>query len=85
MPLHRNVGAGPARPAVVAEDALSFVKKIRNRAQVSRGRAKQKVGRATNNRRLQADGMADRIGGSTKQLGEKLKDAGRDAKGRFKR
>ncbi len=59
--------------------------KIRNRAQVSRGRAKQKVGRATNNRRLQAEGLADRIGGRTRQLGEKVKDAGQDLRGARKR
>ena len=59
--------------------------KIRNRAQVSRGRAKQKVGRATNNRRLQAEGLADRIGGRTRQLGEKVKDAGKDLRGTRKR
>ena len=64
---------------------MSFVNKIRNRAQVSRGRAKQKVGRATNNRRLRAEGLADRIGGGTRQLGEKVKDAGKDFRGTFKR
>ena len=64
---------------------MSFKNKIRNRAQVTRGRAKQKVGRATNNRRLQAEGLADRIGGSTRQLGEKVKDTGKDLKGTFKR
>ena len=63
---------------------MSFVNKIRNRAQVSRGRAKQKVGRATNNRLLQAEGLADRIGGGTRQLGEKVKDA-EDFRGTFKR
>ena len=64
---------------------MSLVNKIRNRAQVSRGRAKQKAGRATNNRRLQAEGLADRIGGGTRQLGEKVKDAGKDFRGTFKR
>ena len=59
--------------------------KIRNRAQVTRGRAKQKVGRATNNRRLRAEGLADRIGGNTRQLGERVKDTGKDLKGTFKR
>ena len=64
---------------------MSFINKIRNRAQVSRGRAKQKVGRATNNRRLQAEGLADRIGGGTRQLGEKVKDAGKDVRGTLRR
>jgi uncharacterized protein YjbJ (UPF0337 family) len=84
--LRRSAGARCRfRPAVSAEDALSFLNKIRNKSQVIRGRGKQKVGRATNNRRLQAEGLADRIGGSTRQLGEKLKDAGKDAKRRLKR
>jgi uncharacterized protein YjbJ (UPF0337 family) len=65
-------------PAVSAEGAVSFFNKIGNRFRITRGRAKQKVGRATNNRRLQAEGMADRIGGHARQFGEELKDAGKD-------
>lgn len=64
---------------------MSFFNKIRNRAQVSRGRAKQKVGRATNNRRLQAEGLADRIGGNARQFGEEVKDKGKDVKRTFRR
>jgi uncharacterized protein YjbJ (UPF0337 family) len=57
---------------------MSFFNKIRNRSRITRGCAKQKVGRATNNRRLQADGLADRIGGHARQFGEELTDAGKD-------
>jgi uncharacterized protein YjbJ (UPF0337 family) len=57
---------------------VSFFNKIRNRSRIARGRAKQKVGRATNNRRLQADGLGDRIRGNARQFGEELKDAGKD-------
>ena len=60
------------------EDAMSFQKKIRNKFQITRGRAKQKLGRATGNRRMQTAGLADRIGGNVKQAGEQVKDAGRD-------
>jgi uncharacterized protein YjbJ (UPF0337 family) len=56
----------------------SFFDKIRNRSRIVRGRAKQKAGRATSNRRLQADGLADRIAGNARQFGEELKDAGKD-------
>ncbi len=69
-------------PAVSAEGTLSFLNKIKNRSQVARGRAKQKVGRATKNRRLQADGLADRVGGNAKQFGQDLKD---DVRRTFKR
>ena len=43
---------------------MTFQKKIRNKFQITRGRAKQKLGRATGNRRLRAEGVADRIGGN---------------------
>jgi uncharacterized protein YjbJ (UPF0337 family) len=75
----------PFGPAVWAEDELSFLDKIRNRSRISRGRAKQKIGRATNNRRLQADGLADRISGGARQLGEELKNAGKDVRRAFRR
>jgi uncharacterized protein YjbJ (UPF0337 family) len=75
----------PFGPAALAEDELSFLDKIRNRSRLSRGRAKQKIGRATNNPRLQAEGLADRVSGGARQLGEELKDAGKDITGSFRR
>jgi uncharacterized protein YjbJ (UPF0337 family) len=59
---------------------LSFFNRIRNRSRISQGRAKQRFGRATSNRRLQAEGLADRVGGNVRQFGEELKDAGKDIK-----
>jgi uncharacterized protein YjbJ (UPF0337 family) len=58
---------------------------IKNKFQITRGRAKQKLGRATGNRRMQAGGLADRIGGNVKQAGEQVKDAGRDLRRGAKR
>ncbi|MDQ2814534.1 MAG: CsbD family protein [Actinomycetota bacterium] len=52
---------------------------------MTRGRGKQKIGRATGNRRLQAEGLADRISGGVRQLGEELKDEGKDIKRTFRR
>ncbi|HEX3388056.1 MAG TPA: CsbD family protein [Streptosporangiaceae bacterium] len=52
---------------------------------MTRGRAKQKLGRATGNRRLQARGVADRVGGNVKQAGEQVKDAGKDLRRGFRR
>ena len=72
-------------PAVWAEDDVSFLHKIRNRSRVRKGRAKQKIGRATDNRRLQAEGMADRVSGGVRQFGEELKDAGQDIRRAFRR
>jgi uncharacterized protein YjbJ (UPF0337 family) len=60
------------------EDAMTFQKKIRNKFQITRGRAKQKLGRATGNRRMRAEGLADRVGGNVRQASEQVKDAGRD-------
>jgi uncharacterized protein YjbJ (UPF0337 family) len=45
------------------------------------GVAKEKVGKATGNRRLQAEGRSDRVNASVRNAGEKLKDAVR-GKGR---
>jgi uncharacterized protein YjbJ (UPF0337 family) len=59
------------------EDAMTFQKRIRNKFQITRGRAKQKLGRAMGNRRMRAEGLADRIGGNVRQTGEQVKDAGR--------
>jgi len=53
---------------------MSFLNRIRSRSQRNKGRAKQKLGRATNNPRLQAEGLAERVSGGTRELGEDLKD-----------
>lgn len=57
---------------------MSFLTKMKNKSQITRGRAKMKLGRATGNRRLQWHGVTDRIGGNVRQAGERLKDTGRD-------
>ena len=61
---------------------MGLLSRIRNRSRISRGRTKQGIGRATGNRRLQAEGLADRVSGGVKQLGEDVGDevrkAGRD-------
>jgi uncharacterized protein YjbJ (UPF0337 family) len=75
----------PAGAAISVEDAMTFQKKIRNKFQITRGRAKQKLGRATGNRRMRAEGLADRIGGNVKQVGQQVKDAGRDLRRGVKR
>ena len=54
---------------------MSFADKFRDKAQVLRGRIKRDAGDVTGNRRLQAEGSADKVMGNLKQAGEKVKDA----------
>jgi uncharacterized protein YjbJ (UPF0337 family) len=61
---------------------VSFLTRFKNKSQITRGRAKQKIGRTTKNRRLRADGLADRVSGNAKQFGADVKDG---AKRTFRR
>ena len=54
---------------------MSFANKFRDKAQVLRGRIKRNTGEVTGNRRLQAEGRADKVTGNLKQAGEKIKNA----------
>lgn len=56
---------------------MTLLNKMKNKSRIFRGRTKQKVGRATGNRRLQLHGIADRISGNVRQAGEQVKDTGR--------
>jgi uncharacterized protein YjbJ (UPF0337 family) len=49
--------------------------KTRNAAQKVKGQAKEAAGRATGDRRLEAEGRADKTRANLKQAGEKVKDA----------
>jgi uncharacterized protein YjbJ (UPF0337 family) len=62
------------RDPVGKSEAMRLLYRIRNRARISRGRAKQRIGRATGNGRLQADGLADRVSGGARQLGEDIRN-----------
>jgi uncharacterized protein YjbJ (UPF0337 family) len=62
---------------------MSFGDKLQNKAQEMKGAAKEKVGDATDNERLQAEGAADRTEAQARQAGEHIKDAGRDARDAF--
>ncbi|ASE11539.1 uncharacterized protein YjbJ (UPF0337 family) [Kocuria rhizophila] len=54
--------------------------KISNAAEKATGAAKEKVGDATDNRDLQAEGAADKMSGGAKQSVENVKDAGKNLK-----
>ena len=49
--------------------------KLNNSAQEFKGKVKEKVGDATDNRDLEAKGQSDQTKGNLKQAGEKVKDA----------
>ena len=53
--------------------------KLRNQGQDLKGRAKESIGRATDDEELEAAGRADQASSSLKQAGEKVKDAIKDA------
>jgi uncharacterized protein YjbJ (UPF0337 family) len=54
---------------------VGIVDKAKDKAQAAKGDIKDKVGKATNDRSLQAEGKGDKVAGNLKQAGEKVKDA----------
>lgn len=54
---------------------MSTEKKIGNKVDEVVGKVKDRVGGATGNRELQAEGQADQSRSNLKQAGEKAKDA----------
>jgi uncharacterized protein YjbJ (UPF0337 family) len=54
---------------------MSRGRKITGKAQAIKGWVRQRLGRATGNRRLQAEGKTDRVVGNLKQAGGKVKNA----------
>jgi uncharacterized protein YjbJ (UPF0337 family) len=53
---------------------MSLTDKLKDTAQELEGKAKQTVGGATGDRKLQAEGVKDEKSGQVKQVGEKVKD-----------
>ncbi len=53
--------------------------KVRNQGEDLKGKAKETVGRATDDEELEAQGRTDQAKSSVKQAGEKVKDAIKDA------
>jgi uncharacterized protein YjbJ (UPF0337 family) len=54
---------------------MSAADKARNKADKLAGKAKEKIGRATGNQRMENEGTADRVKASLKSAGENIKDA----------
>lgn len=49
--------------------------KMKNAAQDLQGKAKEAVGKSTDDERLEAEGKGDQVSADLKQAGEKVKDA----------
>ena len=49
--------------------------KIDNKAEELKGKAKEGLGKATDDDELKAEGKGDQVKGNVKQAGEKVKDA----------
>ncbi len=63
---------------------MGFIDKMRNKFKMGRARAKQDAGRATGDPYLEAEGQGERIEGATRQVGEQVKDAGKNVRDAFK-
>ena len=64
---------------------MGFMDKLKNRFQMSKGHSKQTVGRATGDPYLESKGKGERASGAAKQVGEQVKDAGKNVRGAFKK
>ncbi len=62
---------------------MGFMDKLRNRFKMGRGRAKERVGRATGDPYLEARGAGERVSGAAGQVGEQAKDAGKNIRDAF--
>jgi uncharacterized protein YjbJ (UPF0337 family) len=54
---------------------MSAPRKARNKIDRAVGRAKEKIGEATNNPRLRDEGVADQVRARIRTTGERVKDA----------
>ena len=53
---------------------MSGIDKAKNKAEELQGQGKEALGKATDDRDLEAEGKADQASGNLKQAGEKIKD-----------
>ncbi|POH57732.1 CsbD family protein [Arthrobacter glacialis] len=60
---------------------MGVADKFENKAEELKGKAKEHIGAATNDRDLEADGQADQAKAGIKQAGEHVKDAAKDVTG----
>ncbi|GAA1048898.1 CsbD family protein [Arthrobacter russicus] len=63
---------------------MGIFDKAENKAQDLAGQAKEKIGEATDNKDLQAEGVADQGEAGLKDVGEKIKDVASDVGDKIK-
>lgn len=63
---------------------MGIADKLRNRFRMGKGRTKAKAGRASGDPYLEAKGQGQRAGAAGREVGEQVKDAGRNARDAFK-
>jgi uncharacterized protein YjbJ (UPF0337 family) len=66
------------------EKQMGFMDKLRNRFQMTKGRGEERAGRAMGDQDLEARGASDRVEGGTRQVGEQVKDMGKNVRDTFK-
>ena len=64
---------------------MSFDDKAENKAQELKGTAKERLGGATGDEKLQAEGASEKSESRVKQAGEHIKDAAESVKNAFKK
>jgi uncharacterized protein YjbJ (UPF0337 family) len=63
------------RKAIPEGAIVGYDDKVENKTEELRGKAKERLGDATDNEQWQAEGQAEESKGALKQAGEKIKDA----------
>lgn len=59
---------------------MGWMDKLRNKFMMGKGRAKEDAGRAAGDPYLEAEGKSERIEGAGRQVGEQVKDAGKNVR-----
>src|ERR1700722_9955208 len=67
------------------EKQMGFMDKLRNRFQMAKGHGEERAGRGKGDPDLEARGTGDRVEGGTRQVGEQVKDVGKNVRDTFKR
>jgi uncharacterized protein YjbJ (UPF0337 family) len=67
------------------EKQMGFMDKLRNRFQMAKGHGEERAGQAVGSPDLEARGASDRVEGGTRQVGEQVKDVGKNVRDTFKR
>jgi uncharacterized protein YjbJ (UPF0337 family) len=76
MPLIRSALIGYGLFTATEEvTTVSANDKVHNTAETARGKAKETVGRVTNDEGIELEGKIEQVAGHLKQAGEKFKDA----------